>query len=291
MKRVLIAMLLAAPFLHAEDARPVIAILPFESSVADSGETDAIEKLVQSYVSEIGDFRIVTPSDREKALSEQEFAAMVSAPEQTGSRGNALVAAQYLLSGSIGVLGEERVLTLEALKVKTGEKKSVSSVHRNMSELVLGLRTLVMQVLEKGEQGPSAGQSSKTASKITEENLIGTWNGDKGIELVRIFRGGKAIAVFSSGVRMDLFYRIQGDEVRFAQTSPNNARYYLPVPYAVAQKLVQNAQPMQWTFKLSEDGITLRGNKISTGVEYEGDSVRRFVPDAARNAEWSRAAR
>lgn len=286
MKRLLLMFIFSAAFASGQDARPIVAVLPFESSAVGEGETKTIESLVQSYVSELGDFRLVTPSDREKALSEQEFAALVNDPAQSGA--GALLAAQYLLSGRIGTIGEDRVLTLQAVKVKTGEKKIVSAIYRTMSELALGTRSLVLQVFERGEQRTEE-TASAFASTIREEDLTGAWRGDKGIELVRIFRGGRAVAVFSSGVQMDLVYRIRDGEVRFAQTSQNTARFYHPVPYAVAQELVKSAKPMEWFFRLAEDGSALQGTKTATAVLYEGSAVKELLHDSKREAEWTKA--
>ncbi|MFA6508024.1 MAG: hypothetical protein WCT14_18120, partial [Treponemataceae bacterium] len=148
-KRLLILLLSFSPVLFAQDGRPVVAILPFESVDLNANEKQTIEKLVQSYISELGEFRLVTQSDREKALSEQEFAAVVNDPGQSRpSDPGTLGTAQFLLSGSIGTLGDERILTLEAVTIKTGEKKSVSSIHRSMSDLALGVRALVLLVFE-----------------------------------------------------------------------------------------------------------------------------------------------
>lgn len=288
-KRVLFLFLSLSSIASAQDSRPVVALLPFESVDTSAAEKKTVENLVQSYVSELGDFRLVTQADREKALSEQEFAAAVNDPSQNrASDANSLLTAHFLLSGSIGTLGDERVLTLEAVKVKTGEKKSVSSIYKSMSDLALGVRSLVLRVFERND---AASNSQKTASVVKEENLVGTWRGDRGIELVRIFRGGKAFAVFTSGAQMELSYRIDGSEIRFTQTSRNVARFYHPVPYAVALDLVKIARPMEWDFRLAEDGSSLKGTKTATAVAYEGSKIKEIIKEAKRDAEWTKSDR
>ena len=282
-----------APPVFAQDTRPVVAILPFEATDISANEKKTIEKLVQSYITEMGDLRIVTPTDREKALTEQEFAALLNDPSQNRSSGDsgALLAANYLLYGSIGTLGEDRVLTLEVVKVKNSEKKSVSSIHKTMSDLALGVRALVLRVFEKPETAQAGTEGKAKAENLKEETIVGTWHGDKGIELVRIFRGGKAVAVFSSGAQMELAYKLEGDEVHFKQISPNNPRYYHPVPYAVALELVKFARPMEWSFKLAEDGSALKGSKTATAISYEGNKIKDIKKEAKREAEWTKSSR
>jgi len=284
MKGLVFAFLALSLAVSAQDARPIVAVLPFEAAGADPDETRTIEGLVQSYVSELQGFRLISTADRDRVLQEQEISAALSDSAKIGN----LLSAHFLLAGSVGTIGEDRVLTIEVIKVSSGEKKSASSVHRSMSELALATRGLVQKIFAVEEARPSEDLS---AEEIRTEDLVGSWRGDKGIELVKVFKGGKAIAVFSSGAQMELSYRIEGGTVRFTQTSANSIRYYSPVPYPVAKELVAAAQPMEWIFRLNADATILRGVKVSTGVRYERDRVLEILRDASRDAEWARASR
>ncbi len=284
MKGLVFAFLALSLAVSAQDARPIVAVLPFEAAGADPDETRTIEGLVQSYVSELQGFRLISTADRDRVLHEQEISAALSDSAKIGN----LLSAHFLLAGSVGTIGEDRVLTIEVIKVSSGEKKSASSVHRSMSELALATRGLVQKIFAVEEARPSEDLS---AEEIRTEDLVGSWRGDKGIELVKVFKGGKAIAVFSSGAQMELSYRIEGGTVRFTQTSANSIRYYSPVPYPVAKELVAAAQPMEWIFRLNADATILRGVKVSTGVRYERDRVLEILRDASRDAEWARASR
>jgi TolB-like protein len=288
MKRILVVFFalfapLVAP-LHAQDARLVVAVLPFQAVGVSAEETKTIENLVQSYVSELQEFRLIASADRDRILREQEFSAAVSESARIGD----LLSANFLLSGNLGAISDERVLTLQVVKVLTGEKRSVSLTNRNMSELALATRSLVLRALDKADETAS---TEAAKQEVLVEDIIGSWRGDKGIELVRIFRGSKAVAVFSSGVQMELSYRIEGADLSFLQTSPNSPRYYYPVPYTVAQELAKTAQPMEWRFRLYSGAAALRGTKLSTSVTYEKDRILEIAHDASRVAEWTKATR
>lgn len=291
MKRFILLLLACSTALAAQDTRPVVAVLPFEAIGTDSEETRTIEKLVQSYISQLPEFRIVSQEDRDKVLSEKEFQTAFSDGIPSASLAG-LLSAQYLLSGSVGVIGEERVLTLQVTKIKTGEKRSVSIVRKSMSELALGTRALVLEAFLKAEE-PSATATAGPSAEATlkEEDIVGSWAGDKGIELVRVFRGGKAVAVLSSGVQMELRYTIEAGTVRFVQTSPNTPRFYHPVPYSIALALVKEAEPMEWIFGLYDTKSVLRGQKKATAIVYEGDKIKTIVRGATRDAEWLRPTR
>jgi hypothetical protein len=137
---------------------------------------------------------------------------------------------------------------------------------------------------------PAAGPPTG-AARLTENGVIGTWRGDTGSELIRLRQRGRGVAFFSSGAQMDLIYTIEDNTLRVSQSSPNTERYYHPVPYAVARRLVTEAEPMRWELLLDEGGNILRGMKIATAVRYEGNTVLELLPGSARDAEWTRSSR
>ncbi|HON13655.1 MAG TPA: hypothetical protein PK897_06005, partial [Treponema sp.] len=59
--------------LWAQAQQPVLAVLPFSSPNDLQNEALQIEKLVQSYITELHLFRLVATADRDKILSEWEF--------------------------------------------------------------------------------------------------------------------------------------------------------------------------------------------------------------------------
>lgn len=283
---------LLIPFLSlANDTGPVVAVMPFTSAGVGADETKTIENLVESYVSELDQFRLIAQEDRDLVLSEWEFAVSSgTANEEGAEKIGSLLAADYILTGSVGAVGDNRVLTLEMVKVKTGEKRSVSAVHPSLSELALDARSVVQQVFDR-ELAVEDSTDHEKPVELSEDLITGSWRGDKGIELVRILRGGKAIAILSSGAKMELDYSMENGTLHLVQASANTERFYHPVPYKVAVQLVALAQPMEWRLKPVAKGAVLRGTKISTAVRYEQDAILEVKKDSIRDAEWTRLAK
>ena len=270
---------------HAQDQRPVIAILRFEALGVGENESRTVENLIQSYISEFQDLRLVNQTDRDKVLIEQEFASTLNNPEQLAN----LLSANYLLTGSVGAIGDDRVLSLEVIKVSSGEKKSISEIFKSISELVLGARAVTMRLLERDNS--SADTIAKNKQTLSVDDIVGTWKGDKGVEVVRISRGGKAMAILSSSAQMELTWKIDGGELFLLQSSPNSTKFYHPVPYKIALELLTKAMPMKWNFSLFSDGMILRGTKISSAVSYEGERILEIIHGTTREAEWTRLSR
>lgn len=270
---------------HAQDQRPVVAILRFEALGVSENESKTIENLIQSYVSDFHDVRLVSQIDRDKVLIEQEFASALNNPEQVAN----LLAANYLLTGSVGTIGDDRVLSLDMIKVSSGEKKSISEIFKSTNELALSTRAMTLRIFER-DDAISGSQASKM-QLLSGEDILGTWKGDKGIEMIRISRNGNAVAMLSSGAQMDLAWKIEGTELYCLQISPNSIKFYHPVPYKIAVELTSKAKPMKWNFSLYSDGMILKGTKTSSAVSYEGDRILEIIHGSSREAEWARLSR
>jgi hypothetical protein len=268
--------------LTAQEEKPVILFIPLTVQGLGPEESWIIESLIESYIaaqgtlvlaSEVADFSTLQPSPASGVL-----------PGNDTNR-----PPDYTLSGSISLERDSLILMLEIGKPAVGEITYYTSAHRSTSELVLKIRSLIDSAFAPG----SGTERPRTAEPelLTESRVVGTWQGDTGIEMIRLRRGGKGTAFFSSGVQMELSYRIEQNTLKVTQISPNTERYYHPVPYGVAKQLVLEAEPMRWELLLYDQGVVLRGIKIATAVRYEADRVLEMLPHSARDAEWTRSSR
>ncbi|MDR1211838.1 MAG: hypothetical protein LBK40_06370, partial [Spirochaetaceae bacterium] len=194
----------------------------------------------------------------------------------------------FVISGSLRLEGDDRVLTLDLSNAHTGQTVQFTSVHKTTSELALKTRSLVQLAMDSSRPGSEGAGESENAEPLNESLVIGRWRGDAGIEMIRLQGGGAGLAVFSSGVQMNIRYRIQDNVLYVTQNSPNSERYYHPVPFGIARQLVELAEPMSWEFRLFANGTALRGQKTATAVEYSGDTIVNLHRGAVRNAEWAK---
>lgn len=244
-----------------------IAVLPFAGSdLVAQEEVLIMENLIRAHISELSDFVLVAVPD-------------------PGEKG-----ADYVLSGSIRPVPEGKILNLELRKLPGDEVLTYSATYRSLGDMALDARNIVDRAVAAAAQGQEA-RRAEAPEELSEERVIGTWRGDRGIEAVRLLRGGTGLAFFSSGVQMRLGYRIQDGILSIRQASPNNERFYHPVPYRVARRLAEEARPMVWTFKLYEQGTLLRGTKTATAVVYGQEEILELIHDSERDAEWTKITR
>lgn len=262
--------------LAAQEKKLVVQFIPFTSQGLGTEEARIIESLVGSYFTALGGFAV--------SGSAGEFFSPGPPGESDPGR-----PPDYTLSGSITLERDNRILMLEIGRPATGEVTYYTSAHKTTGELVLKIRSLIESVFAMDAGGEELEEAEPEF--LTEGVITGTWRGDRGIELIRLRRGGTGTAIFSSGAQMDLNYSIDSNTLKVVQSSPNTERYYHPVPYGVAKQLVLDAEPMRWELLLYEKGASLRGIKIATAVRYEGDTILEILLHSARDAEWTRATR
>jgi hypothetical protein len=279
----LAAFLFCLSSLGADETKLVIQIIPFTIDGLGAEEARIIQSLIQSYAAAMGE--VVGPAVTGLTGNKVETSAGGETDDSLDAFDNP--PPDYVISGSITLEQDNRLLALEIFKTGVNEGVLYSSSHKTTGELVLKVRSLV----EVAFSGGADNFREAEPEPLSTSRIAGTWRGDTGIELVRLQQDGRGIAIFSSGAQMNLAYSIENNTLMVSQNSPNTERYYHPVPYGVARELTVNAEPMRWEFLLYENGTSLRGIKVATAVRYEGDRVLELLPGSARDAEWTRVGR
>jgi hypothetical protein len=272
------------PFLaYSQESRPVIRFSPFFTKGIGIEETRFIESLIQSYLTDFGE--VVNFFDSSPG---QDFSGPGTLPDSWTK------APDYVLSGSIYLEPGGRIFTLEVHSTASGETLSSTTVHRTASDLALKARSLVENIFSPDTiaKAPEAKEvPAERPEPITETDVIGTWRGESGIELIRLQQGGRGVAFFSSGAQMNLSYTIENNILKVRQNSPNTERFYYPLPYGVAKQLSAEAGPMVWELYLYSGGAHLKGVRISTEATVEGNLLVEIRPDTAKNTQWTRSMR
>jgi hypothetical protein len=284
MKRMILSFFLFSTLcfaqLGAEDSdQMIIELMPFVIEGLGSEEARFISALVQSYVADIGEIMWgYDPSPEETDGADRSATAIGEARQP-----------DFILSGNITVDQDSRILALKVVRTETGEAVYHISNHKTTTDLTLKVRSLVEAVFSAGLNGTF--NENASPETLTEGKILGTWRGDAGVEIVRLQRGGRGIAVLSSGAQMNLIYKIEDNTLRIFQISQNTERFYHPMPFTIARELSVRAEPWQYELFLYDEGATLRGVKIFTDVVYEDTRIIKLLPGSVREAEWTKTPR
>jgi hypothetical protein len=285
----------------AQDKKTAVRVEPFIFEGLSIEESRIIETLFQSYLNtylnSLGMIPLYLDADDHEIPPGDGIAEAEIVPDFTFS-------ARVVFDRDFGHL------TISVGDVRGGESSSFSANYRTTGELILGARAFMESILARGIPAPGAAfppvrnilygavpdagravPPDFKAEPINERNVTGTWRSDLGVELVRLRQGGRGMAILSSGVQMDLVYTIADDTLFVTQSSANQARYYHPLPYRVAEALTASANPMRWIFLLYGNGTALWGIRITTAVRYEGDEVLELIPNSAQESGWTKLSR
>lgn len=266
---------------------PVVRVDGLTGQALEASELRALERLISSYLSEQGSFRLVDDQSRGAALEEAELALAL------GAQAGALpLAADFILSGSVERVGELLVLSLAMTRVRDGARIVVSETGAGANEIAMASRTLTQRLLGAEQQGaapaaPVVEEAPPIRSRPSLAMVAGSWRGDKGLETVRLYPNGTGLAVLAGGGTLRLRVRIEGDLVEVVQDQPNDPAMYRSAQWGfeTARFIASRARPMRWAFSLSADGSALFGIKES--VAYDGVSAE-VDNEYRREARWDR---
>jgi len=182
-------------------------------------------------------------------------------------------------------------------------------VYENSNKALLDSRTLVRDlfdfsiVLPSNDQqnllpdltlakdtagdGKKSDQAVSLISVNSLDSLTGNWLAEQGIEKVMIFRGGRGVAVLSSGISISLELLIAGEFLVVRQKSPLMARQFSDLPDQIAKQAVSIIPPLEWKFKKTPDSSILIGQKKTTTILHDGKNILN-LESVMLNVEWHR---
>jgi hypothetical protein len=278
-KRIALSLLLCilTGVLGAQENKPVIQLNPFFIEGIGQEESRLIEALVKDYLSDIGEV-ISLLNSQPKNYSQT--------PPSDNAQGKP---PDYTISGNIRLEQEGPVFLLEISNTRTGERFSFTSVYKSTGELALKARSVLESAFSAGSLETTQKAVLK-AEPLSENRIVGAWKGEAGIEMIRLQRGGRGVAVFSSGAQMVLSYIIENNILKITQISPNSERFYYPLPQETARQLAAGAEPMTWELSLYQQGTVLAGVRLASAVRMEGSQVAELLPGGdVREVTWTKA--
>ncbi|MDR2865420.1 MAG: hypothetical protein LBV68_07420 [Spirochaetaceae bacterium] len=266
--------------------------IPFTVRDVGLSEAKLIESLILSYISDIENVVVyMDPDAGEEPITGGfwqeggDFSGSAEFPVESIKNRTSLP--QYILSGSIYVEDENHVLSLDFNHLDRDEFIRKIALYKNTSEMALNVRSIIADYFHQNTQNILT--EDESALPLNYLEIIGTWHGGDGIELIRFSPFGRALAYFSSGVTMELSYSVENNTLIVVQQSPNNYRYYYPLPATIAEKLAEKAEPVQWKMFLYNKGKILRGIRISTIVEYDkAHLITNIIFGNIKKEEWTK---
>lgn len=143
--------------------KPVISVLDLELSNVAESDAQVITDYLSTYLVNSGKYRVIDRSQRDILLSELAFSLSgctdVSCQIEVGK----MLAADEIMVGSIGNIGERFLLTLKIISVESGETtKNISEKYLDINSLIDNCSGLVLRLIDSESDKGDAAQAMQT---------------------------------------------------------------------------------------------------------------------------------
>lgn len=308
-KNLLLIALITALFTANAWAREyTIAVMDFESEDIPENQIELIEDYIANQVLQTGIFKVIDRNQREILMREIEFSASGFTDETIQIEAGKFLAADGIITGTIGKVGNTYLLNLKLIRTESGEtinsaSKAVNSLEalinsvENITKTLLGLEagpdsststtsTRPSNTPSPSRSGTESAIDSDTVSRVSISMITGKWKGDKGLVHAYIYDDGTGEA-YTGYANMKLKIIIRGSKITVEQNEPNYPGLYQSfVPYSIASQLAEVARPMSWEFNLSTNEQVLTGIKKTTWFRVENGQVKEVDNSWSREAVW-----
>ncbi len=282
-----IAILTIAPLVGmGAQAVPSVAAYGFSSNDVGENVSRTVNDLVFSFVKELKSYRIID-------LRNEVLPRDLGVPE----------GADYIFYGSLVSQTDGTKLELVLKGGPQRVTRLISRVYENSNIILLESRMLVRDLFDTTVALPDAElpKARPEGTVVTDEprglpslgpvtdldSLAGSWRGESGVEKVLILRGGRGVAVLSSGVSIPLELYLSDGTLVVRQKGPSNLRQFIDLPDPVARQAVSAAPPLEWYLMESQDQKTLGGTKKTVHIKNDGKNIL-TMESVSIEVVWSR---
>jgi len=277
-KKVYIALLLLLISLPPVlSALPGVAVYQLQAPAISEQTAQTVDNLVFSFIKELKAYTIFD-------LRNQSVPA--DFPNDS--------AIDYIFFGALEDVPEGIKLELILKGRKDQVTRIISKVYDNINKILLDSRLLVFNLFDfsvpleqLARSLPQTEQNTEFGYIETVDSLAGSWKGEPGLDRVMILRGGRGMAVFSSGVSVSLDLKIENGYLLVTQKGNLQPRQFLNLPDEIARQAVQKTNPPQWRFLVSSDKKILSGTKVDAQIQYNETAIISIEYDTA-TVEWLR---
>ena len=276
-KTLYIALLLIISLPPALSALPGVAVYQLQAPELSEQTVQTVDNLVFSFIKELKTYTIL---DLRSQTVPADF------PKNP--------AIDYIFFGMLKEVPEGIKLELVLKGREDQFTRIISKVYGNINKILLDSRLLVFNLFDFSVPLEGLTVSTPQNEQDTEfgyvepvDSLAGSWKGEKGLDRVMILRGGRGMAVFSSGVSVSLDFKIDNGYLLVTQKGSLQPRQFLNLPDEIARQAVQQTNPPQWRFLVSPDKKILSGTKVDAEIQYNETSIISIKYDTA-TVEWLR---
>ena len=140
---------LTTTFVVAQDTRPTVAILDFEGQGISVQEVQTLTERMRSEIGATNAVRLIERKAIESIMAEQGLAQSGCVSDECAAEVGQLLGVQFMVSGTIGKLGDSFTIDVKMFSVETGAtERSVNATHEgNIAGLLTEMQILAWEIV------------------------------------------------------------------------------------------------------------------------------------------------
>ena len=156
--------------LIGQNTKPTVAILDFEGQGVDASEVQTLSERMRTEIGNSNAVRLIERKAVEKILEEQGLQQTGCTTDECAAEVGQLLGVQFMVSGSIGKMGETYTIDIKMFSVETSETiRTKSATHKgDVSGLLTEMEILAWEIV--GLEAPGS-LKLKRAGKKSQRTL------------------------------------------------------------------------------------------------------------------------
>lgn len=182
----------------AQEKKPIITVLDLQTNNISQSDMKSIVTFLSAELFETGAYTVIDSGQRDALLSELEFSMSGCTDETCQLEVGKMLAAELIVVGDIGKIGERIVITLKVLNTETSETlNTAKAVYTNITELIDDLGNIAIRISGKQNLAETKDTAEEIGlDKITEEGKSRQKSGKKTTGAVLM---GGGVALLAAG--------------------------------------------------------------------------------------------
>lgn len=164
-------------FLLAQSSKPTVAILDFEGQGVSESEVQTLTERMRTEIGNTNAIRLIERKAVEKIMAEQGFQQTGCTSDECAAEVGQLLGVQFMVSGSIGKMGDAYTIDAKMFSVETGETvRSKNATHKgDISGLLTEMQIMAWEIT--GLEAPSKLKLKRASSEATRTVAVMDFEG------------------------------------------------------------------------------------------------------------------
>lgn len=158
------------------DERPTITVLDFKINDISDSEAEVFLDYINSHIVELDKYRVIDRTQRENILAEIKFSFTGCTDEECQLEIGRMLAAQLIIVGSLGKVGEQYIINTKVIDVETGETiRTASEKYSSIDDMVNDSQRVTRLLIDPESTGgdEDAVSASQTPDHIRRHFIRG----------------------------------------------------------------------------------------------------------------------